>query len=225
MSSESDVGGTSKATAPPASAGTAKEERVPSLFLNYMSLVGALLILIGFGSGVLTLSFEASSPQTRAYTGVLFMAYLLVILVGMIVIPIGMLRERARRKPGRAPSLTADLVIDLGRPSHRRIIMGFLGIGCVVLLAMSVGSYQTYKATDSNSFCGQLCHQVMQPEATTYEASPHARVKCVECHIGRELVRALQDFGHAPGLRGDVQHLSAPHPHAHQQPAPCAGDL
>jgi nitrate/TMAO reductase-like tetraheme cytochrome c subunit len=182
--SEQDSGKPEPTARPAPPPGGPPEPRIPSLFLNYTSLAGALLILIGFGSGLLTLSFEATSPQTRAYTGILFMAYLLVILVGVIVIPIGMLRERARRRPGGAPSLTADLVIDLGRPSHRRVIMIFLGIGTAVLLAMSVGSYQTYKATDSNAFCGQLCHQVMQPEATTYQFSPHARVPCVDCHIG-----------------------------------------
>ena len=37
---------------------------------------------------------------------------------------------------------------------------------------------------DSVNFCGQVCHEVMQPEFTSYRAGPHARVKCVECHIG-----------------------------------------
>jgi hypothetical protein len=33
-------------------------------------------------------------------------------------------------------------------------------------------------------FCGQTCHQVMTPEYTAYQRSPHARVACVQCHIG-----------------------------------------
>ncbi len=33
-------------------------------------------------------------------------------------------------------------------------------------------------------FCGQACHSVMDPEYTTYQRSPHSRVRCVECHIG-----------------------------------------
>jgi nitrate/TMAO reductase-like tetraheme cytochrome c subunit len=37
---------------------------------------------------------------------------------------------------------------------------------------------------DSVQFCGQTCHQVMQPEYTAYQRSPHARVACIECHIG-----------------------------------------
>ncbi|HKI97100.1 MAG TPA: NapC/NirT family cytochrome c [bacterium] len=157
---------------------------MPSLFFNYMSLLGALLILVGLGSGVLTLLLDITSLQAKAYTGVLFIVYLFLILVGGMVIPIGMLRERARRRPGGAPSLTADLVIDLRRPSHRNTILAFMVAGAVVALAMTVGSYQTYQATESNLFCGQVCHQVMKPEATAYQYSSHARVKCVECHIG-----------------------------------------
>jgi len=37
---------------------------------------------------------------------------------------------------------------------------------------------------DSTEFCGAVCHTVMQPEYTAYQRSPHARVQCVECHIG-----------------------------------------
>lgn len=37
---------------------------------------------------------------------------------------------------------------------------------------------------DSPEFCGQLCHRVMAPEYTAYQSSLHARVPCVDCHIG-----------------------------------------
>ena len=46
------------------------------------------------------------------------------------------------------------------------------------------GSYEAYESTESVSFCGRLCHSVMAPEYTTYEHSPHARVRCVDCHVG-----------------------------------------
>jgi hypothetical protein len=37
---------------------------------------------------------------------------------------------------------------------------------------------------DSVPFCGTVCHTVMEPEHTAYLDGAHARVKCVECHIG-----------------------------------------
>jgi hypothetical protein len=37
---------------------------------------------------------------------------------------------------------------------------------------------------DSPQFCGQLCHEVMEPEWAGYQEGPHSRVACVQCHIG-----------------------------------------
>jgi hypothetical protein len=47
-----------------------------------------------------------------------------------------------------------------------------------------MGSYEAFKYTESVEFCGKLCHQVMEPEYVSYQHSPHARVACVECHVG-----------------------------------------
>jgi hypothetical protein len=50
-----------------------------------------------------------------------------------------------------------------------------------------MGSQFTYRAVtymDTDTFCGQSCHKVMDPEFTAYRNSPHARVACTECHIG-----------------------------------------
>jgi hypothetical protein len=54
----------------------------------------------------------------------------------------------------------------------------------VFLLTSLLGSYQAYHYTDSDEFCGKVCHSVMAPEYTAYKASPHAKVGCVQCHIG-----------------------------------------
>ncbi|OAQ20685.1 NapC/NirT family cytochrome c [Thermosulfurimonas dismutans] len=54
----------------------------------------------------------------------------------------------------------------------------------VVLICMGAIVYSAYHYTESVNFCGKLCHKVMTPEFTAYKHSPHAHVKCVECHIG-----------------------------------------
>jgi len=53
-----------------------------------------------------------------------------------------------------------------------------------VLVCMGAIVYSAYHYTESVNFCGKLCHRVMTPEFTAYKHSPHAHVKCVECHIG-----------------------------------------
>ena len=62
-----------------------------------------------------------------------------------------------------------------------------LQVAAVVALFVrigSVGGYHAYHFTESVEFCGLVCHQVMKPEYVAYKHSPHARVSCVECHIG-----------------------------------------
>jgi hypothetical protein len=34
------------------------------------------------------------------------------------------------------------------------------------------------------TFCGEVCHEVMEPEFVANQNGPHARVACVDCHIG-----------------------------------------
>lgn len=45
----------------------------------------------------------------------------------------------------------------------------------------------TWEYSNSPKFCGTTCH-TMPPEYQTYQVSPHARVLCVDCHIGRDSV-------------------------------------
>lgn len=56
--------------------------------------------------------------------------------------------------------------------------------GGISLALQIIGGYQLLEFTDSTAFCGTLCHKVMYPEYTTYQASPHSRVLCSDCHVG-----------------------------------------
>ncbi|NOZ71327.1 MAG: hypothetical protein GXP38_05340 [Chloroflexi bacterium] len=73
------------------------------------------------------------------------------------------------------------------------VIMAF---GLLVFIAAGAG----WEYTNSSSFCGTTCH-TMPPEFIAYQQSPHARVNCVECHIGRGLIatqftRKASDLSH-----------------------------
>ena len=37
---------------------------------------------------------------------------------------------------------------------------------------------------DSVEFCGQVCHSGCSRSSLRIDNQPHARVKCVECHVG-----------------------------------------
>lgn len=75
-------------------------------------------------------------------------------------------------------------VIDLNdRRQRRRVIAFFIG-GALVLLLFPLIGFRAATYMDSPEFCGELCHTVMRPELVAYQNSPHARVDCVNCHIG-----------------------------------------
>jgi hypothetical protein len=57
-----------------------------------------------------------------------------------------------------------------------------LGIGAAVLTA---GGIVAWEYSNSNAFCTNMCHAVHPEEPMAHAASFHARVNCVECHMGR----------------------------------------
>jgi nitrate/TMAO reductase-like tetraheme cytochrome c subunit len=71
-----------------------------------------------------------------------------------------------------------------------------VGLGLVIFAAIGA----SWEYTNSSEFCGTACH-TMPPEFAAYQVSPHARVNCVECHIGRGLIatqftRKASDISH-----------------------------
>lgn len=76
----------------------------------------------------------------------------------------------------------------------------FLVLGVVFLLLFTAGTY-AWDYTNSPVFCGTTCH-TMPPEYAAYQVSPHARVDCVECHIGRGFVATR-----ISRKAGDIEHV------------------
>lgn len=68
---------------------------------------------------------------------------------------------------------------------RKRTIFLYFSFGIVFFLLISAfGSFKAYEYTETDAFCGKVCHQVMEPEFSAYLDSPHSRVGCVKCHIG-----------------------------------------
>jgi len=82
------------------------------------------------------------------------------------------------------------------------LILPYAVLGLLTLTVLIGGAY-AWDYTNSPTFCGTTCH-TMPPEYAAYETSPHARIACVECHIGREFI-GNQMFRKA----GDVRHIVA----------------
>ncbi|MFV9674223.1 MAG: NapC/NirT family cytochrome c [Anaerolineales bacterium] len=87
-------------------------------------------------------------------------------------------------------------------PGSRRIarLLPYIFLGFISLAVLVTGAY-TWEYTNSPEFCGTACH-TMPPEYTSYLVSPHARVDCVDCHIGRGFIATR-----ITRKAGDIKHI------------------
>ena len=156
----------------------------PSLLKNWLSLSGLVIVIGSLFSVFLLFMLDVLAQASNPYIGILtyFVAPAFLIF-GLLLTTIGALRER--KKLGESVGLLPKMVVDLSRPRDRKIMGVFIACSVLFLLISAIGSYHTYHFTESVTFCGQACHTVMKPELVTYQLGPHARVSCVECHIGR----------------------------------------
>jgi len=91
--------------------------------------------------------------------------------------------------------LSLKSLIGLVRTQKGAVLVAVLGVGLFII----AGGLWEYAG--SNAFCGTVCHVNFSAFESSRE-SPHDRVKCVECHLGRgllatELPRKASYAGHA----------------------------
>jgi nitrate/TMAO reductase-like tetraheme cytochrome c subunit len=154
------------------------------LINNKISLVGMALAVVALANIIFLFLVDLVSTQSSPYIGIL--AYMImpgILIFGLVLMVVGMILERRRRARG-LPDPTKFPRIDLNNPEQRSSVAFVLSFIVIFALLSAVGSYKAYEFTDSVQFCGQLCHTVMHPEFVAYSASPHARVACVDCHVG-----------------------------------------
>jgi nitrate/TMAO reductase-like tetraheme cytochrome c subunit len=152
---------------------------------NTISLIGVVLTtssaftLIGFW----IYDFILPGPP-HPYVGILIFLILPGLFVlGLLLIPIGIfLRRRKLQRAGELPEVYPE--IDLRVPMVRNSLL-FVGVATILnVMIFGFASYRGVSYMDTTTFCGLTCHTVMAPEYSAYQNSPHARVECVECHIG-----------------------------------------
>ena len=156
----------------------------PSSFYNLTTLIGVAIAGVSFGILLFFIALEATSENANPYVGIIaFVIVPFFLLIGFLLIGFGIMREHRRERLGKPHGLHLPQ-IDLNNPRHRVAATTF-SIGTVLLLCViGFTSFKAYEHTESDQFCGETCHSVMEPEYTAYQFSPHARVGCVQCHIG-----------------------------------------
>jgi hypothetical protein len=143
-------------------------------------MIGFILVGVSSFLFVFFVGIGAFIRQPSPYMGII--TYIVIpffLLIGLILVPWGAYLDRKRKiKEQPYP------IINFNDPHQQKIIAFFATTGIIILLILSFAAYEAFEFTESNTFCGKICHEVMQPEYTAYQHSPHARVKCVECHVG-----------------------------------------
>jgi hypothetical protein len=158
--------------------------KMPSRFANPISAIGGWVAAVTLIAILFLIAVEATAEEPSAYAGIItFIILPAIMLLGLLAFFLGAWREANRRGRGLDPAANW-IILDFSSTRTRRLA-GIISVAAIGFLGLSIfGSFKAYEYTESNEFCGTMCHTVMSPEHTAYQASPHASVHCVDCHIG-----------------------------------------
>ncbi|HYP16424.1 MAG TPA: NapC/NirT family cytochrome c, partial [Opitutus sp.] len=171
----------SEATPAPA---TPRPPKPRSHFNNWISAIGAVIALGALFSFALLVWMDFTQGDQNPYLGIF--TYIVApgfLIVGLATLFFGAWAQR-RWSIKHAATAPDKWRLDFtDRQQRRRLaLFGCAALGFILLSAF--GSYQTYHYSESTQFCGQVCHEAMDPEWQTYQRGAHARVDCVQCHVG-----------------------------------------
>lgn len=150
---------------------------------NPISAIGVALTTASAFLFLVLVTLQGLGFLENHYIGILvFVLVPALFLVGLLIIPVGLWLERRRTRAGiSAPAWPR---IDLNDPVQRRTMLFVAVLTLVNVAILSMASYGAVEYSESQPFCGQACHTVMEPEFVAHQSGPHGRVHCVACHVG-----------------------------------------
>lgn len=155
--------------------------QLPPAARNPVSLLGMAIATAMAWVFLALLALDFLGYLANPYIGlVLFVAVPAAFIAGLMLIPIGVWRER-RRAPGTVRDWP---VFDLRDPHRRSVIGTVLALTFVNVLIVSIAAYGGVHYMETTAFCGTTCHTTMEPEYVAHQRGPHAQVECVRCHVG-----------------------------------------
>ena len=155
--------------------------KLPSAARNPVSLLGIAIATAMAWVFLALLAVYFLGYLDNPYIGlVLFVTIPAAFVFGLLLIPIGVRRER-RRAPGVVPDWP---VLDLRDAHQRSVTIAVLTLTFVNVLIVSIAAYGGVHYMETTAFCGTLCHTTMEPEYVAHQRGPHAQIECVQCHVG-----------------------------------------
>jgi hypothetical protein len=156
---------------------------LPSAARNPISLTGAAIATAMAVVFLALLALQLGGQVTNPYFGLLvFVAVPAGFVLGLLLIPIGIWRERRKMAAGQAAPEWP--VIDLRLPKTRTVIFTVALLTFVNIIIVSLAAVGAVHHMETVEFCGTTCHTTMEPEWKAHQVSPHAEVPCVSCHVG-----------------------------------------
>lgn len=157
------------------------------LSTNWLGSLGVALTTTAFVLFVFVELLRLLGIVTSSYVGLItYLALPALFIVGLLMIPFAW--RLVRRATGKS---TRELLEERFEPSAlegrafgSRLARLFLVLTVLNILFLGGGTARMLHFMEDPKFCGTACHSVMGPEWATYQASPHAHVRCVDCHVG-----------------------------------------
>jgi hypothetical protein len=151
--------------------------------------LGGYMVTFGTISAVSYTGATIFARVDNAYAGIIFLILVPASFFGgLALVPLGIylaFKKQCLIDPSlRQKSIGAILRQLSGEEDVRNRIIAFVVFSIFNVVLSLVIVMAGFEYMDSASFCGLLCHKVMEPEYVVYQRSPHARVVCVDCHIG-----------------------------------------
>ena len=175
-----------------------------------LSIVGVVITTASAAVFIALVIAMMAGLLRNPYAGlVVFVAIPALFVAGLLLIPAGVWLQRQKLK--RDATATADWpVLDFRRASVRRTVLVVSALTAVNFVIVLVAGYGSLHWMESPAFCGQVCHTPMHPQFTAWGAATHARIACVDCHIGE----GAGSFAHAKlsGIRQLVHVVTNSYP-------------
>jgi hypothetical protein len=149
--------------------------------------LGVILVTAVFFTFVIFETAQTVGLIRNAYLGLItYLAFPVIFVIGLLLIPIGWAKYRRQTGKSTRELLSQQFNPEEVKPSlfGSSLVRTVAALTLLNVIILSVASLRMLHFMDSAHFCGTACHTVMNPEWVTYQQSPHARVKCVECHVG-----------------------------------------
>jgi len=149
---------------------------------HWVSALGVILVSVAAISFLAIVSINIGGEGQGNYQGII--SYLIlpaIFVLGLVLVPIGLRLLRRRERAGKVSGFP---VLNFNDPRLRTIALVVFFLTVLNLMIISVATYRGLHVLHSDSFCGETCHNVMEPQRVAHDVTTHSNVYCADCHVG-----------------------------------------